>query len=127
MRLDLRRARALKAKHRRVRASAQQRYRDPVAAGKAQRRAARERVAAYHQACLTTPLDHLLNALNSYRAGSMDVHDADRTVHQYHRANGELWKFCFAPGVDVETVARLIDEPADPIDWWQRAAIRDRR
>jgi hypothetical protein len=36
-----------------------------MAAGKAQRRAARERVAAYHQACLTALLDHLLDAVDS--------------------------------------------------------------
>ncbi|MFN2562004.1 MAG: hypothetical protein ABR571_12000 [Jatrophihabitans sp.] len=97
-----------------------------MATGKAQRRAARDRVAAYHEACVTALLDHLLATLDSYRAGSMNIHDADRAIHQYHRATGELWKFCFAPGVDVGIITTLIDEPAPPIDWWQRGATPDR-
>jgi hypothetical protein len=90
------------------------------------RRAARERVAAYHEACLAELLDRLISALDSYRAGTIDVEHADQSIHRYHRATRELWKFCFASGVDVEMIARLIDEPAPPIDWWERGATRSR-
>jgi hypothetical protein len=98
-----------------------------VAAGRAERRAARERVAAYHESCLAELLDRLVPVLDSYRAGTTDVDQADQMIHQYHRATRELWKFCFAPGVDVEIIARIVDEPTPPVNWWERGAPNNRR
>ena len=69
---------------------------------KAERRAARERVSAYHQVELAGLLTHVVAAVDRYRAGEIDVCTVDETIHHYHRA-------------------------AEPIDWWERAAPRRRQ
>ncbi len=91
-----------------------------MATGKAERRAARDLVATYHESSLTELVDRLATALDDYRAASIDVHHADEAIHHYHRAARELWKFCFGAGLDVEIVARLIDDQPHSIDWWAR-------
>jgi hypothetical protein len=65
---------------------------------KAERRAARERVSAYHQAQLTGLLTNVAAAVDRYRSGEIDAYTVDETIHHYHRAAGELWKFCFSGG-----------------------------
>jgi hypothetical protein len=47
-------------------------------------------------------------------------------LYQYHRAARESWKFCWAEGggSQLEFVASLIDDPAPPVDWWQRGTPR---
>ena len=37
-------------------------------------------------------------AIDRYRAGEIDAYAVDETIHHYHRAAAELWKFCFARG-----------------------------
>jgi hypothetical protein len=66
-------------------------------ATKAERRAARERVSAYHESQLAGLLGRVGAEIDRYRAGEIDAHAADETIHHYHRAAAELWKFCF-PG-----------------------------
>jgi hypothetical protein len=66
-----------------------------------------------------------------YRAGEVDVFAVDETIHRYHRAAGELWKFCWAGGgrEHLELVASLIDDgptPGNAPDWWARGAPRRR-
>jgi nucleoid-associated protein YejK len=96
--------------------------------GKAERRAARETVAAYHEAQLAALAERILAAGDRYRAGEIDVHTLDEEIHQYHRAAQELWKFCWSgSGMDIEFAASLIERPgADqrPVDWWERGAPR---
>ena len=99
---------------------------------KAGRRAARERVSAYHQAQLAGLLGHVAAAIDRYRAGEIDAGTADETIHHYHRAAGELWKFCFARGggSHPEFIAGLLDRmaaDAETIDWWERATPRPRQ
>jgi hypothetical protein len=65
---------------------------------KAGQRAARERASAYHQAQLAELLSHVAAAIDRYRAGKIDACTVDETIHHYHRAAGELWKFCFSRG-----------------------------
>ena len=65
---------------------------------KAERRAARGRVSAYHQSQLAELLSHVAAAIDRYRAGEIDAHAMDERIHHYHRAAGELWKFCFSRG-----------------------------
>src|ERR1700739_4390429 len=67
-------------------------------ATKAERRAARERVSAYHESQLAGLLGHVGAEIDRYRAGEIDAYAADETLHHYHRAAAELWKFCFARG-----------------------------
>ena len=98
---------------------------------KAERRQARERVAAYHEACLGQLVAHVANVLDGYRAGELDAYAVDETIHHYHRAAGELWKFCWASGssTHLALIARLIDEQTangETPDWWQDGAPRTR-
>jgi hypothetical protein len=83
----------------------------PVMATKAERRAARERVSAYHESQLAELLGHVGAELDRYRADEIDVYAADQTIHLYHRAAAELWKFCFARGggAHAEFIAGLLD------------------
>jgi len=95
-------------------------------ATKAGRRAAREQVSAYHQAQLTELLSHVGAAVDRYRAGEIDAYAVDETIHHYHRAAAELWKFRFARsgGTHAEFIADLLDRmtaDAETIDWWDRA------
>ena len=100
-----------------------------VMATKAERRAARERVSAYHESQLAGLLGHVGAQIDRYRAGEIDAYAADETIHHYHRAAAELWKFCFARGggTHVEFIAGALDRmtaDAETIDWWERAAPR---
>ena len=95
----------------------------------AQRRAARERVGAYHHAQLAELLGPVAAEIDRYRAGQVDTYAVDETIHHYHRAAAELWKFCFAHGggTHAEFIADLLDRmtaDAEDIDWWERAAPR---
>jgi hypothetical protein len=42
--------------------------------------------------------------------GEIDASTVDETIHHYHRAAGELWKFCFARGGSshAEFIASLL-------------------
>ncbi len=96
---------------------------------KAERRAARERVSAYHQAQLAELLTHVAAPIDRYRSGEADAYTVDETIHHYHRAAAELWKFCFARGggTHAEFIAGLLDRMAageEPIDWWERTTPR---
>src|SRR5580704_17483208 len=83
-------------------------------ATKAERRAARERVSAYHESQLAGLLGHVGAEIDRYRAGEIDAYAADETIHRYHRAAAELWKFCFARGggAHAEFIADLLAEVA---------------
>lgn len=87
---------------------------------KAQRRAAREQVTAYHEARLGELIAHVEQAVGRFRAGELDAFEVDAVIHRYHRAAQKLWVFCDQSGAQVETIAHLI-ESGEPIDWWQRA------
>ena len=96
---------------------------------KAERRAARERVSAYHQAQLAEVLSHVGAATDRYRDGEIDACTVDETIHRYHRGAGELWKFCFSRGAGshAEFIADILDRMAadeETIDWWERATPR---
>ena len=90
---------------------------------KSERRAAREMVAAYHEARLAELIQRLGEAVDRFRAGELDAFDTDQIVFQYSRAAKELWKFCNLP--NVEFTASLIGDRA-PTDWWERGALRRR-
>jgi hypothetical protein len=95
-----------------------------------ERRAARDLVARYHDTQLAILVEHVAHAIDAHRAGTLDVHDIDEVIDQYHRAARELWKFCWSGGVGthIEIVARLIEQPIDDddVDWWQAGATRER-
>jgi hypothetical protein len=99
---------------------------------KAERRAAREQVGAYHQAQLAELLSHVATPIDRYRDGEVDACTVDETIHHYHRAAGELYKFCFSRGggSHAEFIAGILDRMtacAETIDWWERATPRRRQ
>ena len=49
----------------------------------AERRAARERVSAYHQAQLAELLSNVGAAIDRYRDGDIDAYAVDETIHHY--------------------------------------------
>jgi hypothetical protein len=53
---------------------------------KAERRAARERISAYHQSQLAELLGHVGAAIDRYRTGEIDAYAVDETIQHYHRA-----------------------------------------
>lgn len=104
-----------------------------AAVGKAERKAATERVAAYHEARLAELFQHVSSAADRYRANEIDIYSMDEVVHHYHHAAQELWKFCWARGGGshtefvASTIERMTADGHEPIDWWERGAPRRAR
>ena len=99
---------------------------------KAERQVARALVVAYHEARLADLIEHVAEEFDRYRAGQVVAYAVDETVHQYHRASQELWKFCWSGGVgaNIEIVARMLEQLAEDgqtVDWWERIAPRKSR
>ncbi len=92
-------------------------------AGKAARRQAREAVAAYHEARLAELVEHVADAIDSFRREELYAFDVDQVLFQYSRAAKELWKFCNLGNVEI-TARHVDDQP--PTDWWERGAPRPR-
>lgn len=90
---------------------------------KAERRAARELVGTYHEACLAELVHRVGEAVDRFRAGQCDAYDADLALFQYSRAAKELWKFCNLGHVEI--TAKLIEEGPD-VDWWDLGAPTER-
>jgi hypothetical protein len=92
-------------------------------AGRAERRAAREAVAAYHEAELSALIRRAGDAIDRFSAGDLDAFETDQDLFQYGRAAKELWKFCNLG--DVVSTAQVIAEQP-PVDWWERGAFNRR-
>ncbi len=90
---------------------------------KSERQAAREVVAAYHEARLAELVERVGAAGDRLRAGEVDAFEADQVIFHYSRAAKELWKFCNFG--DVELAAQLIRDQ-DPGEWWERGAPKRR-
>ena len=90
---------------------------------KAERRAARETVAAYHEERLGDLVQHVAQAVDRFHVGELDAFEVDERIFQYSRAAKELWKFCNLGNLEI--VARIIDDEP-PSDWWERGALRER-
>jgi hypothetical protein len=88
-------------------------------ASRSGREAAREEVAAYHEARLAELVERVGSAVDRFRAGELDAFDADELIFQYSRAAKELWKFCNLS--DIVFTAQMIRE-RPPADWWERGA-----
>lgn len=90
---------------------------------KAERRTAREKVAAYHEEQLSRLVERLADAIDRHREAELNALEVDEVVFQYCRAAKELWKFCNLGNVEI--AARIIaDDP--PMDWWDRGTPRKR-
>lgn len=90
---------------------------------KSERQAAREEVAAYHEARLAELIQRVGEAVDRFRAGELDAFEADQVIFQYSRSAKELWKFCNPS--DVVFTAQLVRGRA-PVDWWERGASNRR-
>ncbi|MDM3905631.1 hypothetical protein QRB40_07635 [Mycobacterium intracellulare subsp. chimaera] len=96
---------------------------------KAERRAPREAVAGYHEARLGELIGIVAAAIDRHRAGEIDAYAVDETIHHYHRAARELWKFCWSGGggTHSEMIAHIIDQMTtngETINWWERVSPR---
>ena len=97
---------------------------------KAERRAARATVAAYHQEELRGLLEHVRDGFRQLDAGEIDEFELDDLIHRYKRAAAKLWSFCGSSGGEWLSAARALEygrslgEPGP--DWWDQAAPKRR-
>jgi nucleoid-associated protein YejK len=67
-------------------------------------------------------------AIDRYRTGEVDAYTVDETIHHYHRAARELWKFCWSGGgTHLEMIAAILDQrttDGEAINWWERVSPR---
>ncbi len=97
---------------------------------KAQRRAARKTIAAYHEEQLGLLLERVREGFVRLDAGEIDVFDLDELIHRYKQAARELWKFCNLSGGAPVTALRALEfrrEQGEEPDWWEAAERRRRR
>jgi hypothetical protein len=93
---------------------------------KAERRAARAAVGAYHEAELSRLLEHVREGLERYDAGEIDAFELDELIHHYKRATQRLW----SGGAHVYSAARTLEwlrEQGELPDWWEHATPRRAR
>ena len=96
-------------------------------AAKADRRAAWEFIAAYHQTELRALLEHVRAGLAQLDAGEIDEFDLDDLIHHYKRSAAELWKFCGSSGGQWQQAANTLTyvrEHSEEPDWWEMGAAR---
>lgn len=92
---------------------------------KAERRAARELIGAYHQEQLRSLLEHVRAGFVRLDAGEIDEFDLDDLIHHYKRSATELWKFCGSSGGQWLQPARMLEylrERGEEPDWWEAGA-----
>jgi hypothetical protein len=97
---------------------------------KAERRAARDLVASYHQEELRRLLEHVRDGFARLDTGGIDEFELDDLIHRYKRAATKLWSFCGSSGGQwqqaANTLAYLRDRDEEPPDWWEQAAAQHR-
>jgi hypothetical protein len=97
---------------------------------KAERRAARAAVGAYHEAELARLIEHVREGLERYDAGEIDAFELDDLIHHYKRATQKLWAFCTGGGAHVYSAARTLEwlrEQGELPDWWEQVTTRGSR
>ena len=97
---------------------------------RAQRRAARETIAEYHEEHLLRLLEHVRDGFARLDAGEIDAFDLDDLIHRYGRSARELWKFCGQTGSGWLVATRMLEfwreQEEDPPDWWAAGEPRRR-
>ena len=92
---------------------------------KADRRAARELIAGYHQTQLRALLEHVRVGFAELDAGEIDEFVLDDLIHHYKLSAAELWKFCGSTGgqwLQAANVLAYVREQGEEPDWWERGA-----
>ncbi len=100
------------------------------AAERAARGAARQLVAAYHQAELRTLLEHVRDGFTQLDAGTIGEFELDDLIHRYKRSANELWKFCGSGGGHWQQAASALTYQRKhdvATDWWALGAPRRER
>ncbi|MFD5179364.1 hypothetical protein ACFWM1_26390 [Nocardia sp. NPDC058379] len=85
---------------------------------RAERAAARRKVADYHQVHLAELVATVGEAIDRFRAGEADAFETDAVIHRYSKAARKLWSFC---NDSAEFTAHLIDRleaEGRTVDWW---------
>jgi hypothetical protein len=94
---------------------------------KAERRAAREMIGAYHKEQLRELLERVRSGFAQLDAGEIDEFELDDLVYHYKRSAAELWKFCDYTGSRALQTARALtylrEEGREP-DWWEAGTPR---
>ena len=96
----------------------------PPGPSKAERRAARAAVAAYHEGEFARLLEHVREGLARYDAGELDAFELDDLIHHYKRAAQKLWSFCSGGGSQNYSTAKTLEwlrEKGELPDWWERS------
>jgi len=92
----------------------------------AERQAARELVASYHQDALHALLEHVRDGFARLDAGEIDEFELDDLIHRYKKAAAKLWSFCGSSGGQwqqaANTLTYLRDRDEPPPDWWDQVA-----
>ena len=94
---------------------------------KAERRAAREMLAAYHRTQLRGLLERVRAGFAQLDQGHIDEFELDSLIHHYQRAASELWRFCGSTGGEWLRAARLLSylrDQGDEPDWWEAGSSR---
>lgn len=94
---------------------------------KADRRAARELIATYHQTQLRALLEHVRAGFAQLDAGEINEFNLDDLIHHYKRSAAELWKFCGSSGGQWQQAANTLTyvrEHGEEPDWWEMGAPR---
>lgn len=94
---------------------------------KAERRAARQAVGAYHEEELGKLFEHVRDGLAGYDAGEIDAFDLDDLIHHYKRAAQKLWSFCTGSAEQVAGMLAWMREQGEETDWWKVGEPRRRR
>jgi hypothetical protein len=89
---------------------------------KSDRQAARQAVAAFHEAQLAGLVEHVGSAVDRFRSGHMDAFAVDRVLFQYARAAKELWKLCNLGDPEL-----VLDSSATAHPWIGGSSGRQRR
>ena len=97
---------------------------------RAERRAARQTIGAYHEAQLRLLLDRVRDGFARLDAGEIDAFDLDELIHRYKRSARELWKFCGQTGSGWVRAVRTLEfwrEQGEELpDWWEAGEPRRR-
>ena len=98
---------------------------------KAQRRAARKTIAAYHEEQLQLLLERVREGFARLDAGEIDVFELDELINHYKQSARELWKFCNLTGGGPLRALRALEflkeQGEEPPNWWAAGEHRRRR
>ena len=103
---------------------------DGASGEKAQRRAARALIAAYHQEQLRMLLELVREGFARLDSGDIDEFELDDLIHRYQRAAGDLWRFCGSTGgqwLQAANTLTYLRERGDEPDWWAQSGRRRSR